>query len=327
MHIIKVRNVNEAISPATHLLLEHGRVIAPRAGQATIELDEPLVTTYTRPQERVLLLKERDANPFFHLMESLWIIAGRFDVAFLTRFNKRMAEFSDNGDTFHAAYGYRLRYHFTTDQIKEALDLLQQEPNTRRCVLQIWDCDHDLNYESRDIPCNDLIFVKIRDQKLHFTVCCRSNDMIWGAYGANVVQFSMLQEYMAGMLEVEVGMYNQISDSFHIYLDNPQWLAIKELPYGDYDPYKYDVTPLPIMNTPNKWDEDLKQFLTYVDEWKLESLSLEYKNNWFNNVAEPMYLTWRWHKENKTGYKYYTEIHASDWRTAAYNWLSTREEI
>ena len=33
--------------------------------------------------------------------------------------------------------------------------------------------------------------------KLCMTVCNRSNDMLWGAYGANVVHMSMLQEFVA----------------------------------------------------------------------------------------------------------------------------------
>jgi len=151
--------------------------------------------------------------------------------------------------------------------------------------------------------------------------------MIWGAYGANVVQFSMLQEYMAGKLEIEMGSYNQISDSFHVYTNNPQWKAISELPYADYNPYKYAVQSVPIMYNPDKWDEDLTQFLSHVDSWNMYNNTYMYHNNWFRDVAEPMYLTWRLHKEDKTGYKHYANIQASDWRTAAEYWLITREEF
>ena len=40
---------------------------------------------------------------------AIWIVLGRKDVEFLTIFNKRMADYSDDGKTFHAPYGWRLR--------------------------------------------------------------------------------------------------------------------------------------------------------------------------------------------------------------------------
>ena len=60
------------------------------------------------------------------------------------------------------------------------------------------------------------------------TVCNRSNDMIWGAYGANAVHMSILMEYVAVAVNAPMGSYYQISDSFHIY-ENEQWDKIKDL--------------------------------------------------------------------------------------------------
>ena len=71
------------------------------------------------------------------------------------------------------------------------------------------------------------------------TVCNRSNDMLWGAYGANAVHMSMLQEYLASRLEIAVGEYTQISDSFHVY-QNDVWERCKEL--GVIDIYSWRST-------------------------------------------------------------------------------------
>ena len=46
--------------------------------------------------------------------------------------------------------------------------------------------------------------------------------MLWGAYGANAVHMSVLQEYVATALNVSIGTYTQMSDSLHIY-ENKQW--------------------------------------------------------------------------------------------------------
>lgn len=225
MYVIHARNVNDAL-PLGAMLLRNSGISAVSRGIEVIEYPEPVATVYTQPRERVLFHPVRDANPFFHFMEALWIIAGRNDVKWLTRFLPNMADYSDNGLTFHAPYGERLRgYHGegSADQIATAIALLRAKPDTRQVVLQIWDKELDLGTVSKDIPCNDMVFLKVRKGELHMTVCCRSNDLIWGAYGANVVQFSMLQEYIARMCHVRVGPYTQISDSFHVYPTVPFW--------------------------------------------------------------------------------------------------------
>src|SRR5690606_9555427 len=102
---------------------------------------EPVIVTYTHPRERVLLYTERDCNPFFHLYESLWMLAGRNDVAPLAYYNKRMPEFSDDGKTFHGAYGYRWRTHFGWDQLRAIVEELRTNSNSRRVVLQMWDAN------------------------------------------------------------------------------------------------------------------------------------------------------------------------------------------
>ena len=327
MKVIDVDNVNEAYVQASNLMKKNAVTVKSR-GMFTLEYPEPVTTVYRNPRERVCLLPERDANPFFHLMEALWILSGRNDVAWLVWFNKRMREYSDDGFTFHAPYGYRMRHNYGMDQIDEAIKLLKSRPDTRQAVITIWDPRHDLNKESKDIPCNDMIFLKIRNGRLNMTVCCRSNDMIWGAYGANVVQFSMLQEYIAMHIGVAVGVYRQVSDSFHIYPDNPHWEKLRLLPYSDFNPYKYWVKPIPLISgdeRPEDWDEDLTVFMEVTDSVGKDILDVEFSTYWFRNVASPMYGLWFRHKVDGDAIKFIDSIAASDWREAAKLWLSKRE--
>jgi thymidylate synthase len=57
---------------------------------------------------------------------------------------------------------------------------------------------------------------------LDLTVLCRSNDVVWGAYGANAVHFSVLQEYLAGRIGVDVGVMYQFSNNYHGYVDGAE---------------------------------------------------------------------------------------------------------
>jgi hypothetical protein len=75
----------------------------PNGSGHRLMIDEPVMLHYERPTERVLFNKARDANPFFHLYEALWMLAGRNDVAPLAYYVKDMARFSDDGKTFNGA--------------------------------------------------------------------------------------------------------------------------------------------------------------------------------------------------------------------------------
>ena len=319
---LKVKNVNEALPLGILMLNQKGVVTDSRYG-TTIEIPEPVCTTYLYPNERVLFNKDRDANPFFTLFEALWIIGGRRDVAFLTQFNKRMSEFSDDGEMYHAAYGYRLR-HNGQDQIAKVIDLLRDDPNTRRAVLQIWDHTLDLSTESVDIPCNDMIFLKIRDNRLNITVANRSNDAIWGAYGTNVVQFSMLQEYIADKVGCELGVYNQVSDSFHVY-HGEQWDKLKGMSVVPDDPYSHDsldrhVTATELGAWSDDWDSDLQAWL------EAPFAPVIYDTYYFEHVIKPLSLVWKMHKSvgPTTALRVLDEMHNCDWELAAREWLTRR---
>ena len=156
MHIIKVRNVQSALPEMLcHLDLEGVRDES-RYGNVIVA-PTPVTTVYTRPWERVIFWSGRDANPTFHLLEALYLLAGRRDVEWLAQYNSRMREFSDDGKTFHGSYGYRWRHHFGFDQLEHVVTLLQRKPRSRRAVIQIWDCEVDLYDDEypnfRDIPC------------------------------------------------------------------------------------------------------------------------------------------------------------------------------
>ena len=92
MYSIEVRNVHEALLRGTDFFRGNPLVQEQesRAG-TTLEAKSPVATTYLKPNERVLFWKQRDANPFFHFFEGLWMLAGREDSEYLTKFNRRMS--------------------------------------------------------------------------------------------------------------------------------------------------------------------------------------------------------------------------------------------
>lgn len=210
-------------------LVNHGKEVSPR-GKTVKEL-RPVVIEYHNPLNRVTFLKGRMINPFFQLAESLWIIAGRSDVDWLTDYNRNMAQFSDDGKYFNAPYGERLRYWNKNDsegfifnpfdQLHDVYNKFMEDPYTRQAVASIYNpiFDHS-DKVTLDRPCNLMLVFKLRDGKLDLTVYNRSNDLHWGTFGANLCQFSTILELMASWLEVPVGVYYQVTDSLHIYTED-----------------------------------------------------------------------------------------------------------
>lgn len=372
-----VRNVNEALRRLVSMSHKPSlwRDVSPR-GMQTLEFRGVFVTEYTHPQERVLFNTVRDANPFFHLMEALWIMDGRDDVAFLNQFNSNISTFSDDGKTFNAPYGYRLRKHFKDtragaydydrgsgtiegaqpfDQLTEVIALLQRDPDTRRAVLCLWDPVTDLNRESKDIPCNDLVCFKLREGILDMTVMNRSNDAVWGAYGANAVQFSFLHEFVACALNCRVGTYRQISDSFHVYTNQAAWQRLQsvwqnddqsvvdsafENPYIDrYGRVVFDMLPMMPRHV-TEWEPGVPTWLAWLEQNHLflnDSLG-KYQGRlmpFFHSLAVPVMTAWRVYKgadiepDKNERIEHAQEIlinrvEAQDWAAACVQWLQRR---
>jgi thymidylate synthase len=100
------------------------------------------------------------------------------------------------------------------DQIAGALDRLKKAPHTRRAqavTYQVW---NDMTID--DPTCLQRLWFRISDGKLHMNCHMRSNDAFKAAF-MNMHAFTELQALMAAELEVGVGDYMHMIDSFHIY--------------------------------------------------------------------------------------------------------------
>jgi hypothetical protein len=332
-HIISVDNVNEALPVGLQHVRQYGILFESR-GMDTVEVPGPVSTVYHNPTRRVLFDEVRDANPFFHLMESLWIIGGSNKVDLPEFFLGSITQFSDNGESFHGAYGHRLRHAFGFDQLDRAVDLFLTKPDTRQVVLSIWHPELDLGKVTKDMPCNDMIMLGIRHGLLHMTVCNRSNDVIWGAYGANAVQFSMLQEWLAAMIDVKVGRYVQQSNSYHVYTSNPYWQAFTrgEGGYGHVsNPYmRNEVKPMPLASSREEAEEFRKdcELLCHAAETSGDLLVPLYRTPFFQGVVRPLVLAYEFYQKRNfdEALSVAEACKATDWRLACVQWLQRRKD-
>lgn len=350
-HCIAARNVNEALEYALRFMPYSSSTEDSRAGRVMVA-HTPVITCYSNPNERVLFSPMRDANPFFHLMEALWMLAGRDDVAYPVIFNSTFGQFSDDGERYWGAYGYRWRRWFGYDQLELIINELRDNPSTRRCVLSMWSPGYIVYPESegmvgmvqpdlqqalaggKDVPCNTNAFFRVVDDCLDMMVNCRSNDIFWGAYGANAVHFSFLHEYVAIAAGYKVGRLWQNSFNFHAYVDRFPESKFKE--YSDdaraHDYYKLNNLGelQPLMVGPREdFDRELEDFMVWSGSDMISELAIpHFDEPFFKETAVPLRLAWHNHKQKDyaTADSLCNIIAAPDWRKACKMWINRRWE-
>lgn len=337
MRVITANNVNGAWPTALALMAAEGVKSPSRNGEVSVH-PYPVVTCYERPLERVLFDPIRDANPFFHLHEALWMLAGRDDATWLDQFvgdfSKRFAE---DGGKMHGAYGKRWRDWFASDedpasetypkidQLLVVIELLKKNPADRQAVIQMWDAEMDLGVPNlKDRPCNQQVLLRADRGVLDITVTCRSNDVVYGCYGANAVHFSVLQEYLAAMIGIPVGRYFQVSNNFHIYDWSHKNIKIQDaVASAIYDTHYPTMQPL--VDDPASFDEEVRMYVEYPHD---SILVAGMKNTFLHCTAHPMFMANRMRRlgELDAALEYARGIQADDWRQACIEWLMRRKK-
>lgn len=243
-------------------LLVYGLRQAPKVEQRGLTAREwhPVMLEFWHPRRRLVTSYGRPVNVAFALAEVLWILGGRADVAMLAPYNSRMADYSDDGTSFNAAYGKRLRYSHGYDQLLDVEATLANDPGSRQATAVEWHPDDMSLHTTKDRACNLLSHFMIRDGALDLMQVMRSNDIIWGL-PYNIMQWTHVQEWMAARLQVPVGKYVHVADSLHLY-DPP--LDGSELPtvrfFDLYEAFNWQHEAM------TGEDVDLKEALR-IEEW------------------------------------------------------------
>ena len=323
MHSFQASNVNEAMDTGVRYIQLTGKRETSRNGVVLVA-PEPVCTVNMHPMQHVSLSPVRDANPFFHVVESAWMLAGRNDLALLQRYSSNFGAYSDDGVTLHGAYGHRWRRHFGIDQLPLLIEELRAHPDSRRCVLEMWDARTDLPMLAKggkDVPCNTHAYFDLRGGVLNMAVCNRSNDAIWGAYGANAVHFSFLQEYLAANLDVPVGVYRQVSNNLHIYTEKFSEQQLQDLTstLSTLSPYPHPHRSL-MHGDVAALDADLASF-------QPGNVNFEPASRWFLELIVPVMRVWELRKAKAsilTQVDACDDIVPADWARACREWIERR---
>lgn len=272
MHVIAEQTADQVWLAAANLLLDPQQASwqASRAGD-TVEALHVLIELQ-RPSQRWVSVRSPAMNPAFALVETFWIASGRRDSRLPLYWNPALSRYCGSGDIYHGAYGHRIRHHLGIDQLDRVYSALRNNPDSRQCVLQIWDSAVDLPTgdgapANQDIPCNLISIPKVRNGKLEWMQIIRSNDLFLGL-PHNIVQFTVLQEMLSGWLGVPPGSYHQLSDSLHMYAGDIA--LVKQSINSQPGPVSSDSFAIDRQT----WDETLPTIMSRLEQLSHERLSL-----------------------------------------------------
>lgn len=185
----------------------------------------------------VVTLKSRNTSLAYVAGETLWYWVGRNDLNFISKFAKLWSRISDDGVTCNSAYGYILKYKFGFDQIETIIELLKNDKNTRRAVLNINTPNPDVS-TTKDEMCTIALVFQIRDNKLNCTGIMRSNDLIYGLT-YDLTYFTQIQKYIAKRVGVKVGSYTHFTTSMHVY--EKDFELLEKIAKGNLDSIDYTI--------------------------------------------------------------------------------------
>lgn len=297
------RDVNTALPSLLNLALTHGRKVDSRNGE-TVELMNHQFTL-SNPARYEVFAPGRKASLPAAIAETMWILAGRNDIEWLSHYLPRAAEFSDNGKTWRGGYGPRIRkwdggpedLGETVDQLAHVVDLLKRDALTRRAVINLYNPKFD-SADGKDIPCNNWLHFLYRDNALHLHVVARSNDIMWGWSGINAFEWTVLLNVVANLTGLERGTITFSVSSLHLY-DRHYDKATRIAQAGrSVSPFQHE----PLASPQFKFGGTLGQFDAVVEDWfTIEALirdderrELPVTLNRINDFEEPMMRSWLW---------------------------------
>jgi len=300
---INYQNSGEAFNDLLSTIACHGEIVSPN-GNETKEITG-VSFNISNPRERFIIEKERKANPIALLAETLWVLSGRNDMEFIKHYLPRAPDFSDDGLTWRAGYGKRIRRYtgqrafshsentgcivcdspgtIIVDQLEYVFDELTRDSTSRRALINIWDVAND-HGDSKDIPCNVAIQFLLRKRMhlihvdttmeykptLEMVIFQRSQDIMWG-FLINMFEWSVLHELLAKWLDAEVGKLHYTIGSLHLYKRHYR-RATRLLESADeagrFDIYEGGYVPFDVDMRRSSFDETLADAFDWESYWR-----------------------------------------------------------
>jgi len=247
--------MNDSYESFLRYVSEHGTVKTDRTGTGTksvfggqlrFDLSEgfPLITT-----------KKVHLKSIIH--ELLWFLKGETNIAYLKENGVSIwDEWADENGELGPVYGKQWRSWEAKDgrvidQISEALDMIKNNPDSRRILVNAWNVG-EIDKMAL-MPCHTLFQFYVADGKLSCQLYQRSADLFLGV-PFNIASYALLTLMMAQVTGLKPGDFVHTFGDAHIYMNHQEQVALQ---------LSRDLRPFPQM----RLNPDIQNLLdfTYSD--------------------------------------------------------------
>jgi thymidylate synthase len=210
--------------------------------------------------------------------ELLWFLKGDTNINYLKENGVRIwNEWADENGNLGPVYGHQWRNWNDEgiDQIKNTIDTLKNNPDSRRMLVSAWNptvmpdtsvsfSDNVANNKAALPPCHAFFQFYVADKKLSCQLYQRSADLFLGV-PFNIASYALLNLMVAQVCELELGTFVHTFGDVHIYTNhqeqieeqlsrkpkplpkmilNPDVKDIFDFKYDDFTLNGYDPHPL-----------------------------------------------------------------------------------
>lgn len=202
-------------------ILENGVEKTDRTGTGTISCFGYQMRFDLAEGFPLLTTKKLHLKSIIH--ELLWFLKGDTNIAYLKEHNIKIWDaWADEDGNLGPVYGKQWRSWQTAsgesvDQIQRAVDLIEENPDSRRIIVNAWNVG-----ELQDMaltPCHCLFQFYVANGKLSCLLYQRSADTFLGV-PFNIASYALLTMMMAQVTGLDVGEFVHAFGDVHLYKDH-----------------------------------------------------------------------------------------------------------
>jgi len=181
-------------------------------------------------QEGFPLLTTKKVHLKSVIHELLWFIQGNTNVKYLQENGVRIwNEWADEDGNLGPIYGHQWRSWTgadgrTHDQLKEVVEQIKTNPNSRRLIISAWNVG-DLDKMALP-PCHTLFQFYVAGGRLSCQLYQRSGDLFLGV-PFNIASYSLLTMMIAQVCDLEPGEFIHTFGDVHIYLNHIEQVKLQ----------------------------------------------------------------------------------------------------
>ena len=246
-------------------ILTEGTLKGDRTGTGTLSIFGHQMRFDLRDGFPLLTTKKLHLKSIIY--ELLWFLRGDTNVRYLQEHGVRIwNEWADENGELGPVYGHQWRSWpdykgGTIDQIKNVVDMIKHNPDSRRMLVTAW---NPAEVEDMALPpCHCLFQFYVADGRLSLQLYQRSADSFLGV-PFNIASYALLLQMIAQVTGLEAGEFIHTTGDTHLYLNhleqaklqltreprplpkmkiNPDVKDIFDFKYEDFELIGYDPLP------------------------------------------------------------------------------------